>query len=118
MVTQAKELLHQRQLEKERVENLAAMRELASMLLSVLAELEAELKSDVDTPASDLALRTRRVLQRADGFLQDERPRDDGDVQKVARRAAQVLQYYFRCCCCCCCCCRGVDLLLLLLLVS
>ena len=90
IIGQARAVLAARRDAQQRLEALAEMREVAASLLGVLGELEGELKAAVDAVPSDLGARTALALMRAEGFLHDDRDRDDGDIQRVARRAAQV----------------------------
>ena len=79
--------------EQARLEALREMREMAGTLLAMLGDLEAELKTAVDSIPADLHARTAIALMQAEGFLHADRDRDDGDIQRVARRAAQVCWY-------------------------
>ena len=83
-------MLAARREEQRRLDALAEMREMAAALLGVLGDLEGELKTAVDVVPPDLGARTALALMQAEGFLHDERDRDDGDIQRVARRAAQA----------------------------
>ena len=91
LVKNGRELLSKRREERRRTKELADMRDLATTLFTKLAEIEATVRTEVDSPMSnELRQNAQRELIRADKYVHDGRLKQHDDVMRVGVKFLQL----------------------------